>query len=112
MTPNNKHHESAPWARFALVVLLGMAAFMGGVLTLEAIRTSAVAMAYAACLVLMLAATWVFLLVAPVVGAAHGRERRVAAPAPRPRARVPPSAHEARPECVSLTGHRNSVPTS
>ena len=69
MTPNNKHHESAPWARFALVVLLGMAAFMGGVLTLEAIRTSAVAMAYAACLLLMLSATWVFLLVAPVVGA-------------------------------------------
>ena len=58
MTPNNKHHESAPWTRFALVVVLGMAAFMGGVLTLEAIRTSAVAMAYAACLVLMLAATF------------------------------------------------------
>ncbi len=57
-TPNNKHHESAPWVRFALVVMLGMAALMGDVLTLEAIRTSAVAMAYAACLVLMLAATF------------------------------------------------------
>ncbi len=58
MKSANEHHESAPWTRFALVVLLGMAALMGDVLTLEAIRTSAAAMAYAACLVLMLAATF------------------------------------------------------
>ena len=29
MKSANEHHESAPWTRFALVVLLGMAALMG-----------------------------------------------------------------------------------
>lgn len=56
MTASNHHHDSAPWARFVLVVALAATALFANVLTLETIGTSIVAMLYALCLVLMLAA--------------------------------------------------------
>lgn len=57
MTSNSRHHESGPWVRFALIVLLAAMAYFDDVLTLETLRTSAVAMVYAASLGLMLAAS-------------------------------------------------------
>ncbi|MCY3971309.1 MAG: hypothetical protein OXG74_15345, partial [Acidobacteria bacterium] len=53
--PPEKRDESGPRAKLSLVALLLVAGFSSGVLTPETIRTSAVAMAYLAGLVLMVA---------------------------------------------------------